>query len=395
MERGAALIDYRYLKTEFINLYGPGEPRLFRAPGRVNLIGEHTDYNDGFVLPMAIEQETAVAASARADRLVRVYSLNMQQAFEFDLDSPGKPRRGIWLDYVEGVARALINRGVPLVGADMVIESDVPVGAGLSSSAALEMSTGFALWKLAGGEVDLVQLALAGQEAEHTYVGAMVGIMDQLTSATAEESHALLIDCRELTSRQIPLDTSSVSIVICDSRVKHSLASSEYNTRRRECEEGVSILKTVLPGIKALRDVTVEEFHKYERLLDEPVRRRVRHVVTEIARTLEAAEALSTNDYLRMGQLMYESHESLKNDYEVSSPELDLLVGLASTVKGVFGARMTGGGFGGCTVNLVKKDRVPEFQSFISREYLAGTGKNAGIYVTSAKSGVSEVKLST
>ena len=151
----------------------------------------------------------------------------------------------------------------------------------------------------------------------------------------------------------------------------------------------------MLPGIKALRDVTVEEFHKYERLLDEPVRRRVRHVVTEIARTLEAAEALSVNDYLRMGQLMYESHESLKNDYEVSSAELDLLVSLASTVKGVFGARMTGGGFGGCTVNLVKKDRVPEFQSFISREYLAATGKNAGIYVTSAKSGVSEVKLST
>jgi galactokinase len=395
MERGTALINYEHLKNEFINLYPGRELRLFRAPGRVNLIGEHTDYNDGFVLPMAIDRETAVAASPRDDQLVRVYSLNMQQGLEFDLNNPGKPRRGIWLDYIEGVARALINRGVSLIGADMAIQSDVPVGAGLSSSAALEMSTGFALWKLAGGEVDLVQLALAGQEAEHTYVGAMVGIMDQLTSATAQESHALLIDCRLLTSRQIPLDTSSVSIVICDSRVKHSLASSEYNTRRRECEAGVAVLKAVLPGIKALRDVTVEEFQEYEKLLDEPVRRRVRHVVTEDARTLEAAEALIANDFLRMGRLMYESHESLRNDYEVSSPELDLLVNLASTVTGVFGARMTGGGFGGCTVNLVKKDRVADFRSLISREYLAATGKTALIYVTSAKSGVSEVKAET
>jgi galactokinase len=377
------LIDYEELKNWFIKLYGPREPRIFRAPGRVNLIGEHTDYNDGFVLPMAIECETGVAASPRKDRL------------EFDLDKPGPTQRGIWLDYIEGVARALINRDVSLIGADMVIQSDIPAGAGLSSSAALEVSTGFALWKLAGGEVDLIQLALAGQEAEHTYVGAMVGIMDQLTSATAKESHALLIDCRALETRPIPLDTSSVSIVICDSRVKHSLASSEYNTRRLECEAGVAILKAVLTDILALRDVSVEEFHRNESLLYEPVRRRVRHVVTEIARTLEAAEALSRNDFVRMGRLMYESHESLRNDYEVSSPELDLLVSLASTVVGVYGARMTGGGFGGCTVNLVKKESVPEFQSFISHEYLAATGKEPNIYVTSAKNGVSEVKVNT
>jgi galactokinase len=378
------------LRPKFVELFGK-EPRLFTAPGRVNLIGEHTDYNDGFVLPMAINMGVTVAAAVRSDKIVRVHSVNVNETLEFDLDHPGPPRRGIWLDYVEGVAQMLIQRGVILSGADMLLQSDVPVGSGLSSSAALEISTGFALWSVSGGEVDLVQLALAGQQAEHVYVGAMVGIMDQLTSATARAGHALLIDCRALKGELIPLDTSDTDVVICDSRVKHKLASSEYNTRRQECEQGVEILKKVLPHIKALRDVTVEEFHRYENLLPEPVVRRVRHVVTEDERTLQAAIALRRNDVVEMGRLMYESHRSLRDDYEVSCAELDILVDIASKVKGVYGARMTGGGFGGCTVNLVKREAVPALEIAETAHYQEATGKVPLIYVSPACDGAKEI----
>jgi galactokinase len=384
------MIDPSALRPKFVEMFGR-EPRLFTAPGRVNLIGEHTDYNDGFVLPMAINMGVTVAAAVRSDRIVRVHSVNVDETFEFDLDHPGPPRRGIWLDYVEGVAQMLIQRGVPLRGADMLLQSDVPVGSGLSSSAALEISTGFALWSVSGGKVDLVQLALAGQQAEHVYVGAMVGIMDQLTSATARAGHALLIDCRTLKGELIPLDTSDTDVVICDSRVKHELASSEYNTRRRECEQGVEILKKVLPHIKALRDVSVEEFHRYENLLPEPVLRRVRHVVTEDERTLRAANALRNNDFSEMGRLMYESHRSLRDDYEVSCAELDILVDIASQVEGVYGARMTGGGFGGCTVNLVKREAVPALKAAEITRYQEATGKVPLIYVSPACDGAKEI----
>ncbi|MCA1556152.1 MAG: hypothetical protein LC747_05630 [Acidobacteria bacterium] len=227
------MIDAVALRRAFQELYG-AEPRLFRAPGRVNLIGEHTDYNDGYVLPMAIDRETVVAAVPRDGRRVRIYSLNLGGHAEFDLDAPGERKRGIWLDYIEGVAHALGRRGVPLGGADLAISSDVPAGAGLSSSAALEVSAGLALCSVSGVEVDRVELALAGQEAEHTYVGAKVGIMDQFIAALGQIGHALLIDCRTLQTTAIPLDTTRTLIAICDSRVKHELSASEYNTRRAE-----------------------------------------------------------------------------------------------------------------------------------------------------------------
>ena len=240
------LIELEKLCNAFADLYGQ-TPRLFRAPGRVNLIGEHTDYNDGFVLPMAIDRETVVAAAAREDRHVRAISLNLEESFEFDLDRPGPPRRGVWLDYLEGVAQALEAGGVRLKGADLMVSSDVPVGAGLSSSAALEISVGLALASLSGQEVDKVQLALAGQRAEHEYVGTQCGIMDQFVTALGRAGHALLIDCRSLQATPVPIDTRAVSVVICDSRVKHELASSEYNTRRAECLKGVEILQSFLP----------------------------------------------------------------------------------------------------------------------------------------------------
>jgi galactokinase len=392
------LIDRVALRRAFEDLYGTqgDATRLFRAPGRVNLIGEHTDYNEGFVLPMAIDRETCVAARTRDDRRVRLYSLNVDERAEFDLDAPGERERGIWLDYVEGVAHALERRGVRLRGADLAISSDVPVGAGLSSSAALEVSAGLALARLAGVEVDRVELALAGQEAEHTYVGAKVGIMDQFIAALGQTGHALLIDCRTLETRAIPVDTSETVIAICDSRVKHELSASEYNTRRAECEQGVELLRRAgLKEIRALRDVSGADLREYEGALPEVVGRRCRHVVTENARTLAAADALTRGRLAEMGQLMLASHASLSRDYEVSCRELDLLVSIAMSVSGgaTLGARMTGGGFGGCTVNLVRRDALTEFSETITREYTRATGQTPNIYVSAAGEGAGEVMM--
>jgi galactokinase len=384
------LVERQVVRQTYVETYGR-VPRLFRAPGRVNLIGEHTDYNDGFVLPMAIDRETVVAAAMRDDRLVRAFSLNRSERAEFDLDNPGPKRRGIWLDYVEGVAQALEHAGARLRGADLMIASDVPAGAGLSSSAALEISTGFALLSVSDLEVDRVQLALAGQRAEHEYVGAMVGIMDQFVAALGRKDHALLIDCRSLEHTAVPLDTSEAAVVICDSRVKHQLSDSEYNVRRAECERGVELLREVLPGIKALRDVTAEDFERHAEVLPEPIRRRCRHVVTENERTLRAADALRHNDLAEMGRLMKCSHHSLKNDYEVSCAELDLLVEIADGFEPCLGARMTGGGFGGSTVNLVRRDRLAEFQSLITTEYQRATATTPNIYVSDAGDGAKEV----
>ncbi|HEX7177056.1 MAG TPA: galactokinase [Pyrinomonadaceae bacterium] len=385
------MIDTGMLRRAFRRLSAE-EPRLFRAPGRVNLIGEHTDYNDGFVLPMAIDRGTVVAAAARPDRKVRAYSLNLNQTVEFDLDGPGAGRRGVWLDYVEGVARELEKRGTRLRGADLALDSDVPVGAGLSSSAALEISVGLALASVAGAEIDGVTLALAGQQAEHNYVGTQCGIMDQFVAAMGRRRTALLIDCRTLATIHIPLDSASAAIVICDTRVKHTLANSEYNTRRAECERGVEILKGLLPQeVRALRDVSVEDFERHQVSLPEPVRRRVRHVVTENARTLLAAEALRAGDLEGVGRLMALSHRSLRDDYEVSCRELDTLVRVAETTEGVIGARMTGAGFGGCTVNLVRHGALENFRKTLSLECNRAGQHAPAVYVVESSDGAKEV----
>jgi len=366
-------------------------PRLFRAPGRVNLIGEHTDYNEGFVLPIAIDRETIVAAAPRDDRRVRVFSVEKNERIEFDLDRAGQKQRGVWQDYVEGVAQALVAGGAELRGADLVLASNVPEGAGLSSSAALEISVGFALLSLSEAKIDRVALALAGQRAEHEYVGTKSGIMDQFIAAMGEKNHALLIDCRTLAATPIPFDTTRVELVICNTGVKHKLASSAYNQRREECERGVELLREALPNIRALRDVSVEDFQKYEHLLPEVIRRRCRHVVTEDTRTLAAVEALRADDLPRMGQLMYESHASLRDDYEVSCAELDVLVEAARSVEGVAGARMTGGGFGGCTVNLVAGDHLKDFRNRVTHSYNEAFHTSPDIYVSEACDGASEI----
>ena len=359
--------------TERFRQHFGGEARLYRAPGRVNLIGEHTDYNDGFVLPAALEQCTWIAAAARPEPRLRIGSLRVGETLEFALDDPDpKPRRD-WSDYVRGVAVMLKRDGYRLSGADMLIDSDVPVGAGLSSSAALEVASGFALLDGAGQPIDLTRLALACQRAENEFVGMRCGVMDQFASCRGARDRVLLLDCRSLDFRLSPVDPS-VRLVICNSMVHHELAGSEYNRRREQCEDGVARLKTVLPDIRALRDVTVADLARHGALLSDVVFRRCRHVVTEDDRVQRAASALEAGRVGEVGRLMQESHVSMRDDYEISCREIDILVELAGRVEGVLGARMTGGGFGGCTINLVRVDAVDRFADEIGRGYKAATG---------------------
>jgi galactokinase len=384
------MIDVRPLVVAFQERYTT-KPRIFRAPGRVNLIGEHTDYNDGFVLPMAIDRETVVAIAPRVDRILRVWSVNLEDSQELNLDKPGPGRRGSWMDYVEGIAAALADRGLTLSGADIALTSDVGIGSGLSSSAALEISLGTALIAVAGSTIDKLSLALAGQTAEHRHVGILCGIMDQFTSVHAFKNHAILLDCRSLEARQIPLRLGEYQVVICDSRVRHTLASSEYNRRHQDCQSGVQLLRAVLPGIRALRDVTTDQLQAHRSILPATIYRRCRHVITENDRTMQAADALSAGDVAAVGRLMLKSHRSLKDDYEVSCSELDILVESAIAQPGVLGARMTGGGFGGCTVNLVPKNRVEPFRTNVSREYLNRTRVVPDIFPVEASAGAEEI----
>jgi len=384
------MIDIEALRDEFRSTYQT-RPRIFSAPGRVNLIGEHTDYNEGFVLPMAIDRRTVVAAARRADNKVRVKSKSVAKSEEFDLDRPGPTRRGSFIDYVEGTAQALKKRGIRLAGADLLIDSDVPCGAGLSSSAALEISVGLALSSLADpNDLTRVELALAGQAAEHTYVGTACGIMDQYIASLGQSDHALLIDCRTLDATPVPLRLPGLVLLICDTRVKHEHASSEYNTRRAECQQGVETLRQVLPHIRALRDVSVAEFEEHQAKLPDPIGKRCRHVVTENARTLAAARALSENELTEFGRLMVSSHRSLRRDYEVSCPELDLCVDVATSMPEVYGARMTGGGFGGCTVNLVTEEAAPALSEELRRQLEHRQGKKPEIFACRAGGGAIE-----
>lgn len=374
----------------FREAYG-SEPRLFRAPGRVNLIGEHTDYNEGFVMPFAIDRETIVAARVREDRLLRATALDLDETVEIDLSAAAVERRGTWVDYVEGTARCVQDTFGEINGADLVFGSTVPIGAGLSSSAALETSIGFALLSLSAIAVDRQKLAFAAQAAEHDFVGIRSGIMDQFASAFGQAGHAMLLDCRSLAIEQIPLSIEGVMIAVCDTGVKHTLASSEYNARREECEEGVRLLSEKLPSIKSLRDVSWTDLEEFGGDLPDVVFRRCRHVVTENERALAAAEAMKRSDPESAGRLMKGSHRSLRDDYEVSCAELDTLVEVASRTAGVFGSRMTGGGFGGCTVNLLKAAAYEDFSSSVAEEYFERFGKKPAIYAFDSADGAGEI----
>lgn len=378
------------LKRRFDELYGH-EARIFRAPGRVNLIGEHTDYNEGFVLPFAIDREARVAGAVRDDTVVRIRALDIDESFEFDLSHKSEEKRPRWANYVEGTVRCLQPDHNLNLGADLALSSSVPIGAGLSSSAAIEVSIGYAMLTLNGIEIDKKKLAFAAQTAEHEFVGIRSGIMDQFTSASAREGHALLLDCRSLDLRHIPLKIENTLIAVCDTKVKHELASSAYNDRRAACEKGVETLKRDLPAIRSLRDVTIDELATHAGSMPQDVYRRCRHVVTENARTLLAAEFLEQAKADAVGELMFRSHESLRDDYEVSCRELDTLVEHARGIAGVFGARMTGGGFGGCTVNLVNENAWDEFRAKVSVGYRRAIGYEPDIYLFEASDGASEL----
>jgi galactokinase len=359
---------------------------VYRAPGRVNLIGEHTDYNDGFVLPVAIDRYTTATITPRADRRLHLSSGGTGHAIALDLDALGSGPTGRWSDYIRGVAAVLERQGVSLRGAGVAITSNVPSGAGLSSSAALEIAAGYALLDLAGHAIDLRQLALAAQEAEHEFAGTRCGIMDQFIACYAREGHALLLDTRTLAATWLRLPPS-IAIVVCNTMTKHALASDGYNDRRADCEAGVRALAVRLPRIRALRDVTFADLEANRDVLGERVYRRCRHVVTENARTLSAADALGDGDLERFGVLMGASHASLRDDYDVSTRELDAMVDAAMT-SGAIGARMTGGGFGGCTVNLVHADAVEAFTDDVSRRYQAEAGWVPEIYSCRPAGGV-------
>ncbi len=367
-------------------------PQIFRAPGRVNLIGEHTDYNDGFVLPAAIDLATYAAAAPRDDRRLVVYSRAVDATVDFDLDDPAPTPRRDWSDYARGVAVMLEHAGRKLRGADIMLQGDLPMGAGLSASAALEVVIGFALCQLSGVEIDRKELALLCQRAENDFAGMRCGVMDQMISCCGVAGHALLIDCRTLELSPVSIDPGA-RIVICNTMVSHELATSAYNQRREECERAVALLRKALPGKFALRDVTRDELAIHGGALPENILRRARHVVTENRRALDMAAALEAGDLSRCGRLMNASHLSLRDDYEVSCAESDLMVTLAQQSEGVFGARMTGGGFGGCTVNLVAPESVDRFFEKIGESYREATGLTPQIFCCAPSAGVDMVAV--
>jgi galactokinase len=386
MERAAKKHE---IEQAFREIYGR-DAEIYRAPGRVNLIGEHTDYNDGFVMPAAIDSYTWVAIAPREDRKIRLRSTHFPDPAEFDLNAPNPQRERKWSDYPHGVAVMLEAAGYRLRGADILIQGEVPIGAGLSSSAAIEVSTGLALVDQSGITIDREELAKICQRAENEFVGMRSGLMDQFISCFGQPERALMLDCRSLEYKLLPLP-EDVTLVVCNTMVKHELGKSEYNTRRAECEEGVRILAGKRPEIKALRDVSIEELERSKGELSDVVYKRCRHVITENKRVLDAATALEAEDLRKFGELMYASHQSLRNDYEVSCKELDMMVDLASHLDGVYGARMTGGGFGGCTVNLVESDSAEAFRKDIATGYENRTRIKPDIYTFTPAAGAEKV----
>ncbi|QZY89332.1 galactokinase [Pantoea dispersa] len=371
----------------FADTFGYAPSHSIQAPGRVNLIGEHTDYNDGFVLPCAIDYQTVIACARRDDRQVRVVAVDYDnQQDSFSLDAPIEPlSEPMWANYVRGVVKHLQQRDASFGGVDMVISGNVPQGAGLSSSASLEVAVGTVFQQLYQLKLDGAAIAVNGQEAENQFVGCNCGIMDQLISALGQQDHAMLLDCRTLGTRAVSMP-EDVAVVIINSNFRRNLVGSEYNTRREQCETGARFFNK-----KALRDVTLEEFAAAEQQLDPLVAKRVRHVITENARTLEAADALSSGDLQRMGELMAASHASMRDDFEITVPPIDQLVEIVKAEIGPRGGvRMTGGGFGGCIVALMPTDLVDQVKAVVAQQYEAQTGIKETFYVCKASAGAGQ-----
>jgi len=361
-------MDYQKISAEFKSRFGK-EPKLFRSPARINIIGEHTDYNDGFVMPAAIDKEIIIAIAENGTSKARIYASDINDFAEFEISDTAPDAKQTWSNYLRGVIGGLMLRGIKLGGFDMVFGGDIPLGAGVSSSAAIEGGIGVALQGLYGFELSRMDLAKIGQRAEHEYVGVKCGLMDQFANLHGQKDYVLKFDCRSFEYEVIPFFAKGYSIVLCDTKVKHALASSEYNTRRAECETGVAAIQKDYPNVVKLRDVSLEMLAKYEGKLSPVVYKRCKFVVEEDLRVERAAVALKNNDFKTLGELLYQSHHGLSSDYEVSCKELDFLAGFAEKNNHVAGARMMGGGFGGCTINLVETPYLEEFTAEITSAY--------------------------
>jgi len=362
------------------NVFGSQPDGVYRAPGRVNLIGEHTDYNEGYVLPTPISRHVVVSVNKRDDNQVNLYAHDFNDKAHYSLGSIGKDLEHLWANYVLGICSILIERGFNLTGFDMTIAGDVPIGVGLSSSAALETAILRGLIDQFQIDIDPVEAAYVGRECEHRFIGVQSGIMDQFVSGLGEHGKALFLDCRSNKYSLHPIPPE-VSVVIVNTRTSRTLAGSEYNLRRSQCLEAVRIIRKKYPFVRSLRDVSEEILIEQWGRLPEVAAWRARHVVTENQRVLDSLRYLKNGNMEAFGELMYESHDSLHHDYEVSSKHLDLLVDYTMDLEGVYGARMTGAGFGGCTVNLVAADYVDEFMKKITERYFNRTAKRCEIYL--------------
>lgn len=372
------------IRNVFRQRFGAEPEGVFRSPGRINLIGEHTDYNEGFVLPAAIDRFATVAAGPRSDSRVALYAIQFDEWYEEELKAI-HPIPGSWTDYVLGVADELVRRGYTIGGFNMVVSGDVPVGAGLSSSAAIECAVGYALSELFGLDLSRLDLAKIGQAAEHRFPGVQCGIMDQFASVFGKKDHALKLDCRSLDYEEVPLRLGDYTIVLLNTNVKHSLASSAYNERRRQCADGVAEVARHHSDVTSLRDTTLEMLNAHVK--DPLIYKRCRYVIAENMRVAAAVEQMRSGNIAALGKLMYESHRGLSDEYEVSCPELDYLVDAVKDHPAVAGARMMGGGFGGCTINLVREDALDELIGGLETAYQRDMGKPLSVYIAATANG--------
>ena len=387
------------MRKIFNDTYGDGEVRIFTAPGRVNLIGEHIDYCGGCVMPVALTMKTALMARKRNDDIIRLKATDLDIMVETRISEMHKLKGKLkWGDYQIGVMLELLKDGYDICGADLLYDDMVPHGSGLSSSAAIELSTALCFATFSNEKngikdnVDMIKMALIAQRAEHNFIGVKCGIMDQFASGMGKKEHAVFLNCATLSYEHISLKLADFSIVITNTNVKHSLGSSKYNERRAECEAGLVALQTVLPKIKELADVTVSQFEEYKNAIeDEIIRKRIKHVVYECDRVRRSALALKEGNLALLGKLMNESHDSLSSDYEVSCPELDFVVKEGRKAGGVLGIRMTGAGFGGCTVAIIKNDCVDEYIEKVGAAYEQAFGHKASFYVSGAGDGAEEI----
>jgi galactokinase len=377
------------LKEKFQSLFN-AEPLLVRSPGRVNIIGEHTDYNEGFVLPAAIDKAIYIAIGKRNDEVISLYAQDYQQSHEITLSSI-QPTDKHWPNYILGIVDQLQKKGYSISGFNLVIDGDVPLGAGLSSSAAVECATVFALNDLFELGIEKIEMVKMAQLAEQTFAKVMVGIMDQFASMFGKKGHAIKLDCRSLEYEYVPLVLKGIKILLLNTNVKHSLASSEYNTRRAQCEQGVALVKEKYPEVNSLRDVTMEMLQTLIAPKDEIIFKRCKYVVEENIRLLEGCEDLKKGHIDALGKKMFLTHEGLSKEYEVSCKELDFLVDHVKNNPAVLGARMMGGGFGGCTINLVKEEAVDELVKKISKDYQQAMNLELSAYIAGIEDGSSVV----